>query len=249
MSLGRLLAVSFIKGIFSVLCRVDDAQLARVPSKGPLILVTNHVNFLEVPVLFSHLSPRPISAMVKADNWKHFWARKFFEFGHSIPIHRGEIDFEAFRLAKTALKEDKIVIIAPEGTRSNNGCLQKGKPGIVLLALRSGAPLQPLVYYGGEKFRENVAHFRPTDFHIVTGTPFRLNPERANLGREVREKITSEIMYQLAALLPPAYRGYYSDFSQASEDYLLFDRGPSNLQRAAGSHRLLWTGSVLSGPA
>ncbi len=234
MSLGRNLAISIIRGIFFLFCRVDDAQLQYVPSKGPLILVVNHVNFLEVPVLLSHLSPRPISAMVKAENWDHFWARQFFEFANSIPIRRDAIDFKAFHLAKTALKNERIVAIAPEGTRSNNGCLQKGRTGIVLLALRSGAPLQPMVYYGGEQFRENVRHFRRTDFHIVTGSPFRLNPERAGLERSVREKITTEIMYQLAALLPPAYRGVYSDLSRARQEYLVFDPGaPSNLIRAA----------------
>jgi 1-acyl-sn-glycerol-3-phosphate acyltransferase len=232
MSFGRRLAISIIKGIFYVLCRVDDAQLERVPSKGPLILVTNHVNFLEVPVLLAHLSPRPISALVKADNWDHFWARKFFEFGNSIPIRRDTIDLKAFRLAKAALKNERIVAIAPEGTRSNDGCLQKGRTGVVLLALRSGAPLQPLVYYGGEKFRENVKHLRRTDFKIVTGSPFRLNPERAGPGRSLREKITTEIMYQLAALLPPAYRGVYADLGQATEEFLLFDEAPSNLLRA-----------------
>ncbi len=234
MSLGRSLAMSFIHGIFTVLCQVDDAQLERVPSKGPLILVANHVNFLEVPVLMTRLSPRPISALVKSENWDHFWARQFFEFGQSIPIRRGEINFKAFHLAKTALKEERIVAMAPEGTRSGNGCLQAGRSGIVLLALRSGAPLQPLVYYGGEKFRDNVKHLRRTDFHIVTGNPFRLNPDRASLSREVRGEITNEIMYQVAALLPPAYRGVYSDLSRARQEYLVFDPGvQSNLYRAA----------------
>jgi 1-acyl-sn-glycerol-3-phosphate acyltransferase len=233
MSFGRNLAISTIRGIFYFLCRVDDAQLKHVPAKGPLILVVNHVNFLEVPVLLSHLSPRPTSAMVKADNWDHFWARKFFEFAKSIPIRRGEIDFEAFRLARAALKNQRIVVIAPEGTRSNDGCLQKGRTGIVLLALRSGAPLQPLVYYGGEKFREKVKHLRRTDFHIVTGSPFRLNRERASLSREVRQEITDEIMFQAAALLPPAYRGVYSDLSHARQEYLVFEPGvQSNLLRA-----------------
>ena len=234
MSFGRTLAISFIHGIFTVLCRVDDAQLERVPSKGPLILVANHVNFLEVPVLLTHLSPRPMSVLVKAENWNYFWARKFFEFNNGIPIHRGETNFKAFYLAKAALKDERIVAMAPEGTRSGDGCLQLGRSGIVLLALRSGAPLQPLVYYGGEKFRDNVKHFRRTEFHIVIGNPFRLNPERASLGREVRQEITNEIMYQLAALLPAAYRGVYSDLSRARQEYLVFASGvQSNLLRAA----------------
>jgi 1-acyl-sn-glycerol-3-phosphate acyltransferase len=232
MSLGHDLAIAFIRSVIFLLCRVDDAQLERIPTKGPLILVVNHVNFLDVPVLLSHLPPRSVSALVKADNWDHFFARKFFEFANSIPIRRGAIDMEAFRLAKTALKEERIVAIAPEGTRSNNGRLQKGRTGLVLLALRSGAPLQPMVYYGGENFRKNIKRLRRTDFKIVTGSPFRLNPERAGLERSAREKITNEIMYQLAALLPPAYRGVYADLSQATEDYLLFDGQPSNLLRA-----------------
>jgi 1-acyl-sn-glycerol-3-phosphate acyltransferase len=234
MSFGRMLAISFIHGIFTVLCRVDNAQLERIPSKGPLILVVNHVNFLEVPVLMTRLSPRPVSVLVKSENWDHFWARKFFEFCNGIPIHRGETNFKAFYLAKTALKDERIVAMAPEGTRSGNGCLQAGRSGIVLLALRSGAPLQPLVYYGGEKFRDNVKHLRRTDFHIVTGNPFRLNPERANLSREVRQEITNEIMYQVAALLPPVYRGVYSDLSLARQEYLVFAPGvQSNLLRAS----------------
>jgi len=60
MSFGRKLAISIIKGIFTLLCRVDDTQLERVPLKGPLILVANHVNFLEVPVIYTHLYPRPL---------------------------------------------------------------------------------------------------------------------------------------------------------------------------------------------
>jgi 1-acyl-sn-glycerol-3-phosphate acyltransferase len=230
MSFGRYLAISIIKGIFTVLCRVDDAQLVRFPAQGPLIMVTNHVNFLEVPVLLSHMYPRPVTTLVKSENWDDFFARNFFEFAEGIPIRRGEPDFRAFRLARAALEKHRIVAIAPEGTRSGHGRLQQGHSGVVLLALRSGAPIQPLVFYGGEKFRENVKHIRRTDFHIVTGSPFRLNPERASLDRDTRQAITDEIMYQIAALLPPAYRGFYSDLSRASQEYLLFDPGvQSNL--------------------
>ena len=61
-------------------------------------------------------------------------------------------------------------MIAPEGTRSGNGRLQRGLPGAVLLAMRSGAPLLPMAYYGGEKFRDNLRNLRRTDFHIQIAT-------------------------------------------------------------------------------
>jgi len=71
-------------------------------------------------------------------------------------------------------------------------------------------------------------------YYGVTGSPFRLNPERASLDGEVRQEITNEIMYQLAALLPPAYRGAYSDLSRTRQEYLIFASGVhSNLLRAA----------------
>ena len=55
MTLIHRIVFSTIKGLLRLLCRVDDAQLARVPDRGPLIIVANHVNFLEVPLLYTHL--------------------------------------------------------------------------------------------------------------------------------------------------------------------------------------------------
>jgi 1-acyl-sn-glycerol-3-phosphate acyltransferase len=230
MSFGRSLAVGFVKGIFDGLCRVDDAQVERIPRQGPLILVTNHVNFLDVPVLYTHLFPRPLTTLIKSENWDHVITRNFFEFGGGIPIRRGEVDLRAFRLAKNALDNNRIIIIAPEGTRSGTGLLQKGRSGVVLLALRSGAPIQPIACYGGEEFRHNISHFRRTNLKIVAGAPFRLNAERASLDRGVREEITREIMLQIAALLPDAYRGVYAGLDHPSEEFLVFAPGvKSNL--------------------
>jgi 1-acyl-sn-glycerol-3-phosphate acyltransferase len=100
--------------------------------------------------------------------------------------------------------------------------LQQGHPGVVILALRSGAPLLPVVYYGAENFRENLRRLRRTDFHIVVGEPFYVDAGGERVTRQVRRQMVDEIMYQMAALLPPAYRGVYSDLSAATEKYLTF---------------------------
>ena len=120
------------------------------------------------------------------------------------------------------LKAGHIFAIAPEGTRSEHGRLQKAHPGVVLLALRSGAPLLPVVYYGAEHFRENLRRLRRSDFHIVVGEPFYADAGGVKVTRQVRRQIVDEIMYQMAALLPPAYRGVYSDLNAATEKYLTF---------------------------
>jgi 1-acyl-sn-glycerol-3-phosphate acyltransferase len=98
--------------------------------------------------------------------------------------------------------------------------------------LRSGAPLLPMVYYGGELFWRNLARLRRTDFHIVVGQPFYLDAGGVKVTRQVRQQMTDEIMYQMAALLPPVYRGVYSDLAAATEAYLRFPPGAeSNLRR------------------
>lgn len=232
MTLASRVVNAGIKGATRILCRVDDAQLTRVPERGPLILVTNHINFLEVPLLITHLLPRPITGFAKAETWNNPAMALLFDFWGAIPLRRGEVDVKALRRALAALEAGQILGIAPEGTRSGHGRLQRGHPGIVLLAQQSGAPLLPTVYYGGEKLRPNLSRLRRTEFHIVVGQPFYLRTDMGKADRAMRRQMTDEIMYQLAALLPPEYRGYYSDLSSASETYLDFPPGSgSNLWR------------------
>jgi 1-acyl-sn-glycerol-3-phosphate acyltransferase len=222
-----------IKRLTRILCRVDDAQLARVPARGPLILIANHVNFLEVPLLYTHLQPRPVTGFAKIETWHNPAMGLLFDLYGAIPLRRGEADVAAFRRGLAILEVGHILAVAPEGTRSGHGRLGRGHPGVVMLALRSGAPLLPMAYYGGESLRQNVARLRRTDFHIVVGRPFYLDAGGVKMTREVRQQMVDEIMYQLAALLPPAYRGHYSNLAAATEQYIRFPAtSESNLNRA-----------------
>ncbi len=222
MTLTHRIGIVAFKGLTSLLCRVDDALLARVPDQGPLIVVTNHVNVLEIPIIYTHLQPRRVTGFVAAYRWDSRWLRWLLDVGGAIPLHRGEADVAAMRRGMEMLKAGYIVIIAPEGTRSGHGRLQKGHPGVVLLALHSDAPLLPVVFYGGERYRDNLRRLRRTDFHIVVGKPFYLDAGGVKVTRQVRRQMIDEVMYQMSALLPPAYRGVYSDLDAATETYLTF---------------------------
>lgn len=211
-----------IKRLTRLLCRVDDAQLQRVPSRGPLILVTNHVNFLDVPVVYTHLQPRPLTGFSKVETWDSPLLGPLFSLWQIIPIRRGEADVEAFRRGLAALAAGQILAILPEGTRSGDGRLQRGYPGVVTMAARSGAPILPLAFYGFENYKEDLAHLRRAPFHIAVGQPFTLATDGVKLTGEVRQGIADEIMFQLATLLPPVYRGCYSDMGAASLRYLRF---------------------------
>jgi 1-acyl-sn-glycerol-3-phosphate acyltransferase len=132
------------------------------------------------------------------------------------------VDFKAFSLAQDALANDKIMIVAPEGPRSNDGKLNKGYPGIVLLAIRSGVPILPVVFYGNEALNKNLKSLKRTKMVIRVGEPFTINFKDQALSRDFRQEVTDEIMYQLAVLLPEDYRGVYSDLSKTTTRHLNF---------------------------
>jgi 1-acyl-sn-glycerol-3-phosphate acyltransferase len=223
----------FIKGILRLACRVDDSQLARVPEQGPLILVTNHVTFLEVPMIYTHMFPRRMTGFAKAEAWDNPFVGWVFDVWGAIPLKRGEADISAMRSAMEVLKQGGIIGLAPEGTRSGHGRLLRAHPGVVLLAQRTNPLLMPVVHTGGEDFKRNLARLRRTDFKLIVGNPFHIEFGTGKVTSEIRQAIADEIMYQMAALLPEKYRGEYSDLSAATEKYLRFtDPSQSNLLRA-----------------
>jgi 1-acyl-sn-glycerol-3-phosphate acyltransferase len=208
-----------LRGLTRLLCRIDDKSLQQVPQQGPLIIVCNHINALEVPVVFPRLHPRPVTGFAKSETWDNPILGPLFNIWDVIPIRRGQPDITALRQGLKVLEDGKILAITPEGTRSGDGRLQQGHPGVVMLALHSGAPILPLVYYGNEAFNRNLRRLRRTDFRIRVGKLFHIETPK-KVTTEMRRQITDEIMYQIALLLPPQYRGVYSDLNAASSEYL-----------------------------
>jgi 1-acyl-sn-glycerol-3-phosphate acyltransferase len=216
MSSTKSFVNAIVRGIFQITCNVDGDELVRIPDRGPLIIISNHINFLEVPVLVSHTFPKPILGIAKEETWKNPLLGPLFKLWEMIPIRRGEVDLTAMQKAILALDSGKIIAIAPEGTRSKTGQLLPARPGTLLLALKSQAPLMPVVHFGGESFWPNFKRFRRTPFHIRVGRPFRLVNIPNPPSREIREAAMTEMMVRMAELLPPTYHGVYTgmDFSK-----------------------------------
>ena len=223
MSISHSLIVITLKSITCLLCRIDASELQQVPAHGPLIVYTNHVNILEIPIIFTRLQPRKVHGMLLAERWDNPVLHWMLDVTETIPLHRGEADIDAIHKALEVLKRGEIIIISPEGTRSHDGKLQSAHPGVVLLALHSCAPLLPVAYYGAENWKDNLSHLKRANFHLRVGKPFRLDTHGENVTRLLRERILDEMMSQLASLLPEHLRGYYADPSKASDIYLAYD--------------------------
>ena len=192
-----------------ILCSIDAPDIHKMPKRGPLIVISNHTGQLEVAVFFGLLQPRPITGWAKMEAWDNAFLNWLFNLWGLIPVRRGEGDTSALRKALKALEDGHIFGIAPEGTRNITGKLKRAHPGAVMLAIHSGAPILPIVHWGGENFLKNLPRFKRTEFHVRVGQLFRLKLDDVKVTREIRRQIVDEMMIRLAELLPPAYHGAY----------------------------------------
>jgi len=205
---GSLLDV-VARAVTRILFRVDAQGLEKIPMEGPLILVCNHVTAFEIPPLRMILHSRGARTLAKAEAWDNKFMGWLLDQWESIPIKRGESDMAALRSSLQVLKDGGILGIMPEGTRSGDGKLGRGNPGITVIALKSGCPIVPMAFWGVEKAKANVRRFRRTDFHFRAGDPFALEPPTAKPSHEHRQRMADDVMRHIASLMPEEYRGVY----------------------------------------
>ena len=203
MSLFYYAGTSTMKALLFLLTRWEVRGVERVPMEGPLILVSNHLNLADPPLLAASL-PRKVHFMVKDDLYFSPRGGVFIRAYGAFPVRRGKPDRRALREALRLLEEGKVVGMFPEGTRNPDRKLQRGQGGTALLATLSGAPILPVGIAGTEKIRGvyEVVVERPR-ITVNIGEPFRL-PREGDL-----EELTDIIMRRIAELLPEEYRGVY----------------------------------------
>lgn len=207
-----------LKIVLHIIMKIEFHDLEKIPREGPLLLAVNHVNFLDAPVVISHLYPRPTTGLIKQETWDDPFLAFLFNVWGGIPINREIADFTAFQKAKQALREGKILAIAPEGTRTEDGQLIRGKPGIAMLASKCDVMILPLAYYGHENFKQNIRHLRRTPITIKVGKPFHIDFEKQARDKMTMQEVSDAIMVEIAKLLPEEYRGVYAqaDGNQAA---------------------------------
>ncbi len=213
-------SVGLVRVLARVLLRVQVTGLERVPASGPVMLVANHVNFIE-PFLLYVLVPRQITALAKVELWSNPITRLWVESWGCIPLWRGETDLSAIRAALHVLQQGGMLGLAPEGTRSHHGRLQRARQGAVLLALRAPDTLiVPVAVYGQERFYDNLRRLRRTTVQMVFGSGFYLDAGEERVTHELRQALSDEIMLQIAALLPEQYRGVYQNVPLAAAQHI-----------------------------
>ena len=180
------------------------------PPMGPLSVVSNHLSNADPPVLVASL-PRQLNFLAKRSLFVNPVVSHFLKGVGAHPVSRGGAGIDALRWNLDALMHDRPVVLFPEGTRSLDGRMRRGLPGVAYIAVRSQAPILPVAITGTENISGwwRIA-FPLCRFKVRIGDPFTLPAIEGRLTRPILQNLTDMIMTRIAALLPESYRGYYA---------------------------------------
>ncbi|ACU73630.1 phospholipid/glycerol acyltransferase [Catenulispora acidiphila DSM 44928] len=210
----------FVEPLVKVVYRPRVEGLENIPASGAAILAANHLSFSDsffIPVVV----PRHVTFIAKVEYFntrglKGMWNKYFYaRFAGAVPIDRS-----GTRNATTAALEGAVAVlqagglfgIYPEGTRSPDGKLYRGRTGIAEIALRSGAPIIPIGIVGTDRVQPPGKKFpRLSRVTIRIGAPLDLAEAKA-LAKPalVRRAITDEVIEQIQKLSGQEYRPVYA---------------------------------------
>ena len=186
----------------------------QLPETGPAILCANHVSFLDSAFLIIQ-APRNISFVGKSeylDSWK---TRKLFPALGMIPIDRGggEKSNLALDAAEQVLHRGELFGIFPEGTRSRDGMLYKGKTGAARLALKIGCPIFPVGIIGTKEIQPPDAKVPKLGGHVSITIGKPVSPDRyAHRSDDhlLLREMTDEVMFEIQSITGQQYRNVYA---------------------------------------
>lgn len=200
-------AVVGIRVLFTLLSRWEAVGRENIPADGPLVVVANHTNFVDPPLIGATLG-RKVLLMAKAELFETpiiGWMVRHYD---AFPVRRGEPDRVALRTALEALRQGLAVGMFPEGTRAKDGVLQSPHPGAAVIALRGGCTVLPVGIDGSDTIFPSLRRLRRPHVRVVYGRPFDVHLDAGSSDR-LREA-SDEMMRRVAELLPEWRRGRFA---------------------------------------
>jgi len=196
--LGRALAAP-LRAWLDVTC----TGLENVPVAGPVILAANHLAFIDSPLVMHSLS-RPVAFLGKSEYLEHPVTRRLFPVTGMLPLDRsGRRARITLDRVQEILDAGGVVGVHPEGTRSRDGLLNPGNPGVAQMALRAGAPIVPVALVGTDSAQpigQLLPNFR-SNVELRFGAPIGVGRWSTNRRTaSARAELTEEVMESIAAL-------------------------------------------------
>ncbi|KAA2256544.1 1-acyl-sn-glycerol-3-phosphate acyltransferase [Solihabitans fulvus] len=215
-----------------------------IPAEGGVILASNHLAVSDsffLPLTISRKVTFPAKIEYFTGKGVKGWIKKTFMSGvGQVPIDRSSASAAqaALDTGVRLLREGKLLGIYPEGTRSPDGRLYKGKVGVAWMALEAGVPVIPVAMFGTDKANPiGSKMWRPYPIRIKVGKPLDFSRYEGLSGdRFVLRSVTDEIMYALMELSGQEYVDIYA--TKAKEDLAAAERPKVPGQQATRADRL-----------
>lgn len=181
---------------------------ANVPRSGPVIFASNHLSFID-SVAIPVAAPRPVhflakSAYFEGSGLSGWFSREFFTAIGAVPVKRGagQAALDALDQQRQLLEDGNAVALYPEGTRSLDGRLYKGRTGVAFLALQTGAPVVPVGLIGTDRVMPVGAKVPSLRQRVTVkfGEPLDLSHHGAAGSGKARRHATDDIMAAIHAL-------------------------------------------------
>jgi 1-acyl-sn-glycerol-3-phosphate acyltransferase len=192
--------------VYGMFFRGDIIGLENLPRTGSFLIAANHASFLDPPFIGCQV-PRQIAYFARKTLWKPGFASWWLNEVGTIPVDRdGGQDVSAIKRVLKTLKENKSLILFPEGTRTSDGKLQEPKAGVGLIASRAGVPVVPARIFGSfEAYGKGRALRLGTPVSIVFGPPVTpAEYDDPTAGKERYLVASQRIFARIAALREPA---------------------------------------------
>jgi 1-acyl-sn-glycerol-3-phosphate acyltransferase len=188
--------------------------LEHIPREGPAILAANHQSFLDDLLLPLVVPRRKVIFLAKADYFDKWYLRWFFKGANVIPVRREvrSASEAALRAGVEQLRKSQLLGIFPEGTRSPDGRLYRGKTGVARMALEAQVPVIPVSIVGTyEAMPYDSRTPKPGRVEIRFGRPLTFERHYDTPGdRFVLRSVTDEVMYEIMLLSGQEYVDDYA---------------------------------------
>ncbi|MCA9913473.1 MAG: 1-acyl-sn-glycerol-3-phosphate acyltransferase [Anaerolineae bacterium] len=204
---------------------IKATGLEHIPASGPTLLMMNHITFIDPIIFTAVVRKRFVISMAKAETLESWFLRGVVRLWGNFVVNRDEVDRMALTNAIDLLKDNRVLLIAPEGTRNPQG-MQEPKAGVSYIAHKAQAVIVPAAIGGAQGWEQDLKRLHRKQIRVNFGKPFHFQlPVGERLSREVREAMIHEAMYQLALAMPEEYasnRGIFSNIENATTRYLHF---------------------------
>jgi 1-acyl-sn-glycerol-3-phosphate acyltransferase len=211
LTLSQKIVLVFFRPLLNICFSWKVEGRENVPLAGPLILAANHVHVID-PILLEFSLPRWITFVAKEELFRSLFLRFWLRWAGSLPLQRDGKVGEKQRIlegAKKALEEGQILGMFPEGGRSHDGKLRKGKPGSAVIAAKTDVPVLPVGVIGTDKIHGIGWLWKRPPIVVKIGKPFKLPPTNSKISKSQMQLLTTQLMGQIATLLPTEYQGAY----------------------------------------